>query len=404
MALPALTIIPVAAAVGDPLTSLFEPLRGVDVARFYELNHPWIDFVIFLFLFTAVGQYSLSRRLGGRAGQLLSIVIGLVLALALSLTQRSLGFSLKSFGPLAAGVIIFLVGLAVFHLIRGLGLGLSGAGSLAFLVTYFLIRATTPNFFAWLETNEQTAWIHLLLAIAVIISLWRVLRIIWSERRGGSVISARSPNPAGPGENLDRIKQDQLELKTIDQELEGPTQQELKEDQVSLDELNEAIQLFDRHRHDPAEMMALADRLASLEVRRDSGQKQLARLKTLSRRIEKADLRSFRLLANRLRKMSPQERDKARRRLALAKRKIISEDELVGLEEKVNHQIKSRSAFIRKAISQLRRNRPDQARALLTRALEQEKRAVTILTEMKNKEEALLNLVKVGLQTDRDQK
>ena len=151
-------------------------------------------------------------------------------------------------------------------------------------------------------------------------------------------------------------------------------------------------------------MMALADRLASLEVRRDDGQKQLARLKTLSRRIEKADLRSFRQLANRLRKMSPQERDKARRQLALAKRKIISEDELVGLEEKVNHQIKSRSAFLKKAISQLRRNRPDRARNLLVRAIEQEKRAVAILTEMKNKEEALLNLVKVELQTDRDQK
>ncbi len=404
MALPSLTIIPVAAAVGDPLTSLFEPLRGVDVARFYELNHPWIDFVIFLFLFIAVGQYSLGRRLGGRAGQLLSIVIGLVLALALSLTQRSLDFSLKSFGPLAAGVIIFLVGLAVFHLIRGLGLGLSGASSLAFLVTYFLIRATTPNFFAWLETNEQTAWIHLLLVIAVIISLWRVLRIIWSERRGGSVISTPSPEPAGPGENLDRIKQDQLELKTIDQELEGPTQQELKEDGETLDELNEAIHLIDRHRNDPAEMMTLADRLASLEIRRDDGQKQLARLKTLSRRIEKADLRSFRQLANRLRKMSPLERDKARRQLALAKRKIISEDELVGLEEKVNHQIKSRSAFLKKAISQLRRNRPDRARNLLVRAIEQEKRAVAILTEMKNKEGALLNLVKAGLQTDRDQK
>jgi len=67
------------------------------------------------------------------------------------------------------------------------------------------------------------------------------------------------------------------------------------------------------------------------------------------------------------------------------------------LEEKVNRQVKSRSAFLKKAISQLRRSRPGQARILLARAIEQERRAVAIQREMKSKEEELLNLLKVEL-------
>lgn len=123
-------------------------------------------------------QHSLGGRLGGLEGQMLSIVLGLALALALSLTQRSLGFSLRSFEPLAAGLIVFLAGLAVFHLIGELGMGRSSVGSLAFLVKFLLLRATTSDFFAWLEAHEQTTWIQLVIVIAVIISRWRVCKMI----------------------------------------------------------------------------------------------------------------------------------------------------------------------------------------------------------------------------------
>lgn len=404
IALLMLVGLPTVAAAGDPLTRLFAPLRSVDVARFYEFNHAWIDFVVFLFLFTAVARYSLGRRLGGREGQLLSIVIGLSLALALSLTQRKLGFSLKSFGPLAAGLVIFLVGLAVFNLIRGLGLGRTGAGSLAFLVTYFLVRATTPNFFSWLETNEQTAWIHLVLVIAVLVSVWRVFRIVWPKRNGAPSAQSRSFDSPADREKFDLIKQDQVELKLMDQGVEGLTNQELADEQKILNELNWAIQIIDSHGHDPAKLWPLADRLASLENQTDHGMKQLARLKSLSRRIEKDDLRSFKQLAGRLKKMSPQERSQMKRQLALAKKKIISEEELVKLEDLIRSQAKSRSKLLKAAVFQLRQNGSEQARALLTKACDLEKGAVAALVEMKRKEEELLRTIKIELGSRRNQK
>ena len=388
------TAVPAVMAAGDPLASLFAPLQGIDIARLYKLHHLWIDFVIFLLLFISVAQFSIGRRMGGRPGQMLSIVIGLILAIALSLTPRSLGFSLQSFGPLAAGVIIFLVGLAVFYLIRNLGMGRSGAGSLAFLVTYFLIRATTPNFFAWLEKNEHTAWLHLVLVIAVIISMWRIVRAIWPKRSG----QALGPRSAGQGnsfsEDLDR--RDQAEAKVIEQDIAKPTVTELAEEQTALQRLEEAIELINRYQDDPDKLNQIADHLKRLKVNSLVRRRQAVRLKTLSRKLEKADLKSFRQLSAKMKGKSAKERQKIEREIIREKRKIISEEQLIELEQELKHYEKICSRSLAKAIKALKQSMADKAVGFLEKAVEAEKRAVAILAEMEDMEKKLLVLTNQG--------
>ena len=129
------------------LDTLFHPFQDLDISSFYNAYHYWVDFFIFLSLFVSVGKITLGRRFGGREGKVLSVVIGLVLALSLSLLEYRVGFSIKSFGPMAAGILILLVGMVLFYLIKAIGAGNTGAGSFAFVITYFLIRATLPEFF-----------------------------------------------------------------------------------------------------------------------------------------------------------------------------------------------------------------------------------------------------------------
>ena len=69
-------------AASNPLTSLFRPLQGADVARFYQLNYLWVDFVIFSVLFVAVAQLTVGRKLGGREGRVISIIVGIAMSLA----------------------------------------------------------------------------------------------------------------------------------------------------------------------------------------------------------------------------------------------------------------------------------------------------------------------------------
>lgn len=383
-------VLPAGLAAEDPLAGLLAPLQGIDVARIYKLHHLWIDFVIFLLLFISVAQYSIGRRMGGRPGQMLSIIIGLILAIALSLTQRSLGFSLQSFGPLAAGVVIFLVGLAIFHLIRNLGMGRSGAGSLAFLATYFLIRATTPNFFAWLEKNQHTAWLHLALVIAVIISMWRVVKAIW-PKRSSQVPGLRS---AGQGNSFseDLSRRGQAEVDLIEQDIAKPTVTELAEDQTALQRLEAAIELINRHQDDPDKLKQIADHLKRLKVNSLVRRKQAARLKNLSRKIEKSDLKSFRQLSAKMKGKSSEERQKIEREVIREKRKILSEERLIELEQELKHYEKVCLRSLTKAIKALKQSAPDSAIRSVEEAVEAEKRAVAILAEMEDMEKKLLAL------------
>ena len=106
-----LTAPTVALASSNPLNDLFHPLQYLDIGSFYDQSHYWIDFFIFLCIFISVAKLTLGQRFGGREGKVLSVVVGLVLALSLSLLEYRVGFSIKSFGPFAAGILIFLVGL-----------------------------------------------------------------------------------------------------------------------------------------------------------------------------------------------------------------------------------------------------------------------------------------------------
>jgi len=124
----------VALASSNPLNDLFHPLQYLDISSFYDLYHYWIDFFIFVCLFISVGKITIGRRFGGREGKVLSVVIGLVLALSLSLLESRVGFSIKSFGPFAAGILIFLVGLVVFYLVKSFGAGTVSSGSFAFVI------------------------------------------------------------------------------------------------------------------------------------------------------------------------------------------------------------------------------------------------------------------------------
>jgi hypothetical protein len=110
----------------------------------------------------------------------LSVVVGLVLALSLSLLEYKVGFSIKFFGPIAAAFLILLMAIVIFNLIKTIGAGNTGAGSFAFVITYFLIRATLPDLILTLEGNSWFAWIDLGLVVAVLISIWKIIASFWS--------------------------------------------------------------------------------------------------------------------------------------------------------------------------------------------------------------------------------
>jgi len=88
-----------------------------------------------------------------------------------------------------------------------------------------------------------------------------------------------------------------------------------------------------------------------------------------------------------MKRAAHREREYLKRRMALEKRKVLSEDDLLRLEKEFRHQDQKLTVLLKSGTSRLRQNNPDRARDFLTRAIDLEYRALANLEEMERIEE-----------------
>ncbi len=388
-----------ALASSNPLDILFSPLQNLDMANFYGLNHSWIDFFIFLCLFVSVARLTIGRRFQGREGRVLSVAIGLVLALSLSLMEIKMGFSISSFGPIAAAIIVFLMGLVIFYLIRSVGAGFGAAGALSFIITYFLIRATVPNFFLWIEENQWTALVHLGLVIALMISFWKVIASFFSRGKmkslGRSLESSHDPNL----ELEPRVRMERNEKSLIKRRLERITKKGIREGKEIIEDLYEIIKIIDEYGDTDHARHLIAEKINHISPRENLILKQLTYLKDLSQRIESFDFKSFNELKGRWDKVPEKERNIVKEEILLEKNKIISEEKIRELETELLKYDKDFRDDLNTGVACLRSNQPDQAREWISKAIKAEEEAMNIFKVMKGVEDRLLKLTRMEFKT-----
>jgi hypothetical protein len=363
------------------------------------MNHQWVDFVIFFCLFVSVAKLTLGRRFEGREGRVLSIVIGLVLALSLSIMERKMDFSIRSFGPIAAAILILLMGLVIFYLVKSVGSGNAAAGSVALITTYFLIRATVPNFFLWLEENNWAASIHLALLVAVVIAFWKVVSSFWSR---GSIQSWGRPLERSHDPDLDQkenINRERSERPLIKSRLEGITRKGIKEGREIIEDLKEMVKIVDKYGDTDRGRHLIAEKIKELAPRENLILNRLASLKEISERIENFDLKAFKELGARWDKVPEKERNIVKEEILIEKDKILSEEKLRELESELARYDKDLRYGLNMAVASLRSNQPSQARDWLTKAIKAEEEAINIFEEMKRLEDRLLKLTRMELRT-----
>ncbi|MDD3558264.1 MAG: hypothetical protein PHW27_06775, partial [Melioribacteraceae bacterium] len=114
---------------------------------------------------------TIGKRFESKGGKAIVVAIGLVLAIGLAISESYIGFNLRSFGPLAAAIFIFFVGLVIFLGIKSAGMENVGAVSITLVITYFSIRSVSPSFFDYMINNQYLSWLHSIILIAVLISI-----------------------------------------------------------------------------------------------------------------------------------------------------------------------------------------------------------------------------------------
>jgi hypothetical protein len=394
-----LTAPTVALASSNPLNDLFHPLQYLDIGSFYDQYHYWIDFFIFLCLFISVGKITLGRRFGGREGKVLSAVVGLVLALSLSLLEYRVGFSIKSFGPFAAGILIFLVGLVIFYLVKSFGAGTVSSGSFAFAITYFLVRASLPELFLWAEDNPLFALLHLVLFVVFMVSIFKIVGSLFSGKGIKSLgrTLMHSPNPdSNLRKNIDNEKR---EIHLIKSDLRRTTKKGGKESSNIIEQLEEMIRIIEKYGSTDRARHLIADKINVIASKENLILKQLAYLKDLSERIENFDLKLFRELRARWDRVPDRDKDILKEEILLEKNKIISEEELRKLESVLSKYDNNFRLCLSNAVQCLKSNQPSQARDWLFKAIKCEEGAMNIFKEMKELENRLLKLTRREFKT-----
>ena len=88
------------------LDTVFSPFDRLNLETLYTKYHVGIDFILYAFVLVYACRLSLNRIYPNGQGKNLGTVVGIVLAVSLGASEQTLGFSARSFGPIAAGIVI----------------------------------------------------------------------------------------------------------------------------------------------------------------------------------------------------------------------------------------------------------------------------------------------------------
>lgn len=380
--------------------TLLHPLQYLDISSYYDGYHYWVDFFIFLGLFISVGKLTLGRRFGGREGKVLSVVVGLVLSLSLSLLEYKMGFDIRSFGPIAVAILVLLVGIVIFNLIKAIGLSNTGAGSFAYIISYFLVRGTLSDWIKALEGNSWFSWLDFGLMVAVLISIWKIIGSPWSGRDIKS-FGARSERSSSP-QNMDlriNINDEKQEMSLIKRDLRGITKEGRKEGGNILDRLREMVRIVEEYGSSDKARHLIAEKLNQIAPKENFILKQVAHLRDLSQKIEEFDIRFFKELQTRWNKVPDKEKDIVREEILIEKNKIITDRDLKEMETSLVRSDHDFRYSVSAAVECLKSNQPSQARGWLLKAIKYEEDALSIFKQMREIENRLLKLTEMEFRT-----
>ena len=148
---------------------LLKPFEYLDISSLYDQYSLIIDAIIAFFIFFGIAKVTLGNRFEGRGGKAIIIGVGLGLSTGFLLMERTLNFSLRSFGPLAVAIILILVGFVFYNLLLSLGFNHTNSICLAYIIDYLSLKLVSPTIFDWIA--QTVPFINGILGLGFLIAL-----------------------------------------------------------------------------------------------------------------------------------------------------------------------------------------------------------------------------------------
>jgi len=353
----------------NPLDTLLEPFKDIDIASTYQSHHLAFDFAIYLTLFLGLSQFVFSKKFPGKGGKAISIGIALALSTGMILFSAATGFSLARFGPVAAGILMVLLGLLFFSLIKQLGGNSVNAGLASFILTYFLMRAVSPELYQWMQGNPYASWIDAVLLLSIPVLL--VLLVMRVKPNFKLPSLDRIKNPAAEADKKqsenDLKDQEKAEAEALIEERKAA-----KSEKVIAKDLDALINLLTQKELTPETVQQIKGILQELQQQESQLERTLSQIRIINDKLDKWEITSLQKLNQTYQQLSPPEQE--------AFKRTIQQERLVILKHKAVEELQKRAAqfrtnyrqFLSRAVNELGHGNKRGAIYFLQQAKQQE--------------------------------
>lgn len=338
----------------NPLDTLLQPLHGLDIAATYQRHGAYIDFVIYLVVFTGLSHFVYTKRFPGRAGKAISIGISLALSTAMTVFSQQTGFRLGNLGGIAGMLLLAMFALMVFTFIKQLGGHTTNSGLVAFIAAYMITRAAFPEVYQWIQHSEFAQWLDATVLLAVPVLL--VILLLRAKSKLRNVL----------GKNIPDVQRDTIAERTKQNELGELWNAKREERESSRAEkraarkgkqigrnIDSIIQTLKREGTTHEATTRIQRTLRSLQREDTEQANALNRLKLLNEKLQRWDIQSFRTLSDLYRRLSPQEQAKLKTAIQNEQRSILKTKSIQETEQKITNARQDYLSYLNRAINAL---------------------------------------------------
>ena len=385
--------------IANPLNQILEPFKSINIAATYKEYYIFIDFIIYLVIFTGLAQFVFSKRFPGRGGKAISIGMALTLSVGMSIFSATTGFRLANFGPLAAGIAVLLVGLLAYGFIKHLGGNTINSGLISFIVTYFLIRSVTPELYEWASNNQFASWIDAALLLSIPILIIVLISRLKSRLPGstGWKLPKTAINPALKDETGKEVNELEQRKKLEKKSIKAEKRAQIAEKTIERD-LKAIISLLNTEDLTDANKTAINQALNDIRRQDNRLAILLNQIKLISQKLAKWQINGFKKLTATYQKLNPADQKRLKQAIQAEQQTIIKNRVIENLEKRINQNHQQFLKQLSLAINQIGHQNRKAAIYYLVQAQATEKESKDLLKQLKNLQKQLLQLTRAEIE------
>ncbi len=340
-------------------------------------------------------RIALSRTFGESYSKSLGTVVGIMLAVSLSIAGTTLGFTLRSFGPIAAMIILLVFGLVIYSLMRHVGAGHAACGSLAFIVTFFSIRAVSPGIFVWAEKNQWAGYLDSFLLLSVLVAIIRVVSAGFSSDGVSSLKDAMERMAGSSNHFVDFSgRQTALESSIVRKDMKKLTRHGRRECRHVIGNLRQIINMLKQHGANRNVAAKAYESLQNLRQGEHEITAELAKIQAIDEKLLRFDLSRYRDLEQAYSRFTDQQKTQCKRLFAQERDKIGVEKVIRELAVRSESYAMKFNRCIETAGQCLKSVATAEAIQWLEKALAEETLAERIIADIRKNEKILVRLMR----------